>query len=470
MTNSKNFKVLLINVSLRPTSKNLYFPIGLAYIATAIKNAGFNFEIIDMDVLKLSDIELEKRIKGIRFDVAAMGCIVTGYKRIKELCHLIKRIKDVPIIIGNSVATSIPNILLKKTKADIAVLGEGDITIIDLLKTLKEDTPLENVKGIAFKRDGNVIFTSEREIIPSLGDLPFINYDLFNMDVYLERFKLSISEPYPIEFEQLKSFPINTARGCPFKCTFCYHVFRDKKYRYRSVENIIQEIEILKEKFGVNHIEFADELSLFSKSQAEKLADYFIEKKINVYWAANCRAGFFKENDIDLAKKLKLAGCITLGYSLESADEAILNAMDKRFNRDDFEIQTKILHQVGIVPITSIVIGYPQETPETIQKTFDLCLKCRIYPSTGYLLPQPGTPMYDLAIERGLITDEEEYLLKMGDRQDFTINFTTMTQEKIENITRKNLKKISQELNMRLNDENLIKTGHYRYQKKDSSC
>ena len=467
---NKNFKVLLINVSLRPTSKNIYFPIGLAYITSAIKNAGFNFEIIDMDALRLSDIELERLIKGARFDVVAMGCIVTGYKHIKRLCHLIKRVHNVPIIIGNSVATSIPHILLNKTNADIAVLGEGDITIIELLKALKDDTPLEDVKGIAFKKDGNVIFTREREIISSLDELPFINYDLFNMDIYLERFKLSISEPYPIEFDQLKSFPINTARGCPFKCTFCYHVFRGKKYRYRSVENIIQEIEILKEKYGVNHVEFADELSLFSKSQAEKLADYFIEKKINVYWAANCRAGFFKENDIELAKKLKLAGCITLGYSLESADETILNAMDKKFNPDDFEIQTKILHQVGIVPTTSIVIGYPQETLETIQKTFDFCLRCKIYPSTGYLLPQPGTPMYDLAIERGLIKDEEEYLLKLGDRQDFTINLTTMAQEEIEKITRENLKKISQELNLGLNNENLIKTGHSRHQKKDSPC
>ncbi|KKN46127.1 hypothetical protein LCGC14_0675980 [marine sediment metagenome] len=455
------FRILLINISLRPESEKIYFPIGFAYIATAISNAGFEFEILDLDALRLSDEELEMQIKSSQYNVVAMGCIVTGYRYIKKVCELIKKHHNIPIIVGNSVATSIPHILMDKTQADIGVIGEGDITIIELINALRDKTPIEEVKGIFFRKNGEVIFTEERELIKSLDELPFINYDLFDMDIYLKRFKLSISEPYPIEFDKIKALPVNTARGCPFQCTFCYHVFRGRKYRYRSVENIVSELELLKEKYGVNYIQFADELSLFSKTQAEKLADYFIKKKLNIFWEADCRAGFFKENDIELAKKLKLAGCVSLGYSLESAEETILKAMDKHIKINDFEVQTKILQEVGIIPVTSIVIGYPQETPETLQKTFDCCLKCNIFPSAGYLLPQPGTPMYDLAIEMGLIKDEEEYLLRMGDRQDFTINFTKMSQEEIERITRKNLKKISEKLNLGLKKERLIKTGHY---------
>lgn len=458
---NERFRVQLINISLRPKSEKLFFPIGLAYIATAISYAGFESEILDLDVLRLSDEELEMQIKNAKFDVVAMGCIVTGYKHIKKICELIKKYHDVPIIVGNSVATSIPHILLNRTKADIGVIGEGDITIIELLSALRDKTPIEDVKGIFFKKNGKVVFTEERELIKSLDDIPFINYDLFDINVYLQRFKLNIPEPYPIEFDKIKALPINTARGCPFQCSFCYHVFRGKKYRYRSVENIVNEIEILKEKYGLNYVQFADELSLFTTKQAEKLADYFIKKKLNIFWTADCRAGLFKENDIELAKKLKLAGCVSLGYSLESADETILVAMDKHIKINDFEVQTKILHEVGIIPVTSLVIGYPQETPETLQKTFDCCLKCNIYPSAGYLLPQPGTPMYNLAIEMGLIKDEEEYLLRIGDRQDFTINLTKMSQEEIESITKNNLKKISEKLNLGLKEEKLIKSGHY---------
>ncbi|MDD5433509.1 MAG: radical SAM protein [Candidatus Pacebacteria bacterium] len=461
-------KVLIINIALRPQSQNLMFPIGLAYIATAIKNAGFQFKILDLDVLRISDEEVEERLKNINFDVVAFGCIVTGYKFVKKLAALIKKHKNVPVIVGNSVADSIPELLLNKTLVDVAVMGEGDITIVELLKALESKTPLDNVKGIFFKRDGQIVSTPSREPIANLDSLPFINYNLFSMEVYLDKFKFNLSEPYPMEFNSIRSLPINTARGCPFRCTFCYHVFKKVPYRVRSVENIGQEIKYLQRKFGLNYIQFADELSLFSKERANDLADYFLKEKIDMFWIADCRAGLFGEDDLELAVKLKKSGCLELGYSLESADEEILKAMNKRITVEEFNVQTRVLQQAGIKTSTSLVVGCPGETEETLKKTFDCCYDNNIYPSTGYLLPQPGTVLYQHAIETGKIKDEEEYLLAMGDRQDFTINLTDMEQEKMEYLVKSHLKRISDKLNLGLDPEHLIKTGHYR-QKKDKA-
>lgn len=464
-SNDEDFKVLLINISLRPNSKVKVFPIGLGYIATAIYNAGFNFEILDLDKLRFSDSEIEEYIRNAKFDVVAMGCIVTGYKYVKKISEIIKKYKDVPIIVGNSVATSIPNIIMNRMKVDIGVVGEGDKTIIELLKALRDNISLDEVKGIFYKKNNEVIFTPPREIIQNLGDLPFIKYDLFDIKFYLEKGRNQIPEPYPIEFEKIKALPVNTARGCPFKCGFCYHVFRNVKYRTRSIEHIGQEIKFLIEKFGVNYILFCDELSLFTRKRAYKLADYIISNKLDFFWIADCRAGLFREEDLDLALKLKKAGCISLGYSLESADDVILAKMNKKITVKDFIIQTRVLYKAGINTSTSLVIGYPEETPETLQKTFDVCYENDIYPSAGYLLPQPGTPIYDYALETGKIKDEEEYLLKMGDRQDFTINLTNMKQEEIESIVKKNLKKISEKLKLNIEEEKLIKSGHYRQKK-----
>lgn len=462
-------KILLINVSLRPNSRNLIFPVGLAYIATAIKRAGFKFEILDLDALRLSDEETEDYLKNADFDVAALGCIVTGYKFVKKLTALIKKYKDVPIIVGNSVADSIPEILLSKTMADIAVIGEGDITIIELLKTIEKNLPLENVKGISFLRNGQIISTPPREPICDLDSLPFIDYDLFDMETYVAKCKFNLSEPYPMEFDLLRSLPINTARGCPFRCTFCYHVFKKSPYRVRSVENIGQEIKYLQKKFGLNYIQFADELSLFSKEQANDLADYLLRENINIFWVADCRAGLFQEGDSGLALKLKKAGCVELCYSLESADQEILKAMNKRITVQEFMTQTRVLQEAGISTATSLVIGHPLETEETIKKTFDCCYESNIYPSAGYLLPQPGTPIYQYALQSGKIQDEEEYLLKMGDRQDFRINLTNMEQEKIEGLVKHHLKRIADKLNLGLDSDHLIKTGHYRQKKRDAS-
>lgn len=454
-------KVLLINISLRPNSRKIIFPIGFGYIATAVKRAGFDFEILDLDALRPPDKEVEEYIKKTEFDVAAFGCIVTGYKYVKKLAETIKKYKDVPVVVGNSVASSIPKILLTKTKADVGVMGEGDTTIVELLKAIENKAPLEEVRGIFFKKNGEIFFTPPREIISDLDTLPIIDYELFNMETYIDKCRFNVTEPYPVDFSSLRALPIDTARGCPYNCTFCYHVFKKNKYRFRSTENICREIKYLQEKYGLNYAHFFDDLTFFSKEQAGNFADYVIKEGLKFFWSANVRAGLLGENDLDVALKLKKSGCVELVYSLESANEEILRAMNKRISLQDFTNQTKILQKAGIPVSTSLVIGYPQETKQTIQETFDCCYENNIYPSTGYLLPQPGTPIYDLAVKSGKIKDEEKYLLEMGDRQDFHINLTEMPQEKVEELVENHLKRIAEKLNLNLDKDHLIKTEHY---------
>lgn len=458
-------RVLLINICLRPDSEKVIFPIGLGYIATAIKRAGFGLEILDLDVLRLSDEEIEEYLKKTDFDVVAFGCIVTGYKFVKKLAGLIKKYKDVPIIVGNSVASSIPNILLEKTKVDIGVFCEGDVTIVEVLRAIEQKRPLKEVKGIFFRKQGKVFFTPPRELISNLDKLPFIDYQLFDTSTYLAQCRLSVNEPYPIDFNSLRVLPINTARGCPFNCTFCYHVFKNQRYRTRSFGHIAREIKYLQKRYGINYVQFFDELTILTKERASQLADYFLKERIDVFWTADCRVGLLGEDDLDLARQLKKAGCVSLGYSLESADENILRAMNKMIDPRDFISQTRVLQKAGITPVTSLVVGYPQETEETLKKTFDCCYEADIYPSAGYLLPQPKTPMYEYARRVGKIPDEEEYLLGLGDRQDFTINLTGMAQERIEALVQYHLKRISDKLALGLKEDQLVKTGHYRQKK-----
>lgn len=458
----KYMKILVINIALRPDSNKVMFPIGLGYVVTAMERAGFNFDIYDLDALRPTDEQIDEYIKNKDFDVVAMGCMVTGYKHVKKLTEIIKKYKkDSIIIVGNSVANSIPEILMKYTKADIGVMSEGDITIVELLRAIEEEKPLEDVKGIFFKKEDEVFFTPKREAIHDLNSLPRINYDLFDMKTYLAKCKYNVTEPYPIPFEDIIELPINTARGCLFNCSFCYHVFKDKRYRVRSIENIAEEIKLLKEKYGLNYVQFSDELTLFSREQAHKFADGLLAANIKIYWQACCRAGLFKEQDLDLALKLKKAGCVELEYSLESGDPEILRAMNKMISIEDFTIQTKILKQAGITVSTSIVIGYPQETEESLKRTFDVCYDSDVYPSAGYLLPQPGTIIYDYAKAIGKIPDEEDYVLKIGDRQDFTLNLTGMPQEELERLVRMNLKRIADKLNLGLSEDKLVKTGHH---------
>lgn len=456
-------KVLMINVCLRPYLKEALFPVGLAYVASAIKRAGYDLEIIDIDLNRYSNEEVEKLLRIKKYDVVAFGCLVTGYKIVKNLAETIKGIKDVPIITGNSVATSIPEILLSKTKVDIAVIGEGDITIVELLKALDNGTPLEEVRGIQYKRNGRIVATAAREIIADINAIPMINWELFDIEHYIDKHRHSIPEPYPLGIELLRAMPVNTARGCIYRCGFCYHIFRGQRYRPRSPKLICSEIKYLKEKYGVNYIFFWDELTLHSRQQCSDFCDQILNESLQIFFIACCRGNLFGKDDIELAKKLKKSGCRVLGYSLESADPEILKSMNKKITVEEFCIQTKVCQEAGLTAVTSLVIGYPEETEETIKKTFDVCYENAIYPSTGYLTPQPGTPIYDYAVRTAKIQDEEEYLLNViGDRQDFRINLTRLPQEKIESLVKEQLKRISDKLRVGVSNSNLIKTGHYK--------
>jgi len=456
--------LLVINISLRPASPLKLFPIGLGYITTAMRRAGFTFDLLDIDALRLSDHEVENFIKKKKYDVVCMGCIVTGYKIVKALANLVKEYHPQAIIIaGNSVATSIVDTLLTRTKVDIAVMSEGDETIVELLRTLSKSGSLEQVRGICFVKDGKVIRTPPRPIIKNISTLPFIDFTIFDVETYISTSKFAVSDPLPIPREKIRALPVNTARGCVANCRFCYHVFRSFPYRYRSPESIVAEIKQLVTTYSLNYILFWDELTFFSKKQTLELIDKILEKDIHFYWVGLCRANLFQiDEDIEIMKKMKQAGCIGMGYSLESAEPEILKAMNKNITVEQFSRQTQLFHQAEIHTVTSLVLGFPQETPESIRKTFDCCIDNRVYPSAGYLLPQPGSDMYDYAQQHGFIDDEEEYLLKMGDRQDLRLNMTKMSDKEFENHVLKGLKRCNEKLQVGLQYEELIKTTYYR--------
>ncbi|MDP3787245.1 MAG: radical SAM protein [Candidatus Omnitrophota bacterium] len=464
-------KVLLINLCIRrDTSKKIY-PVGLGYVASAIYTAGYSLDIVDVDIHRYSDEELEGVLRKKDFDVVGFGCIVTGYKVVKNLCSMIKRInKNAIIIVGNSVAASIPQLLLSKTEADIAVIGEGDVTIVDLLKCIERKKPLDEVEGIYFKSNNKIIANKPRPPIANLDTIPLPKWDLFETDVYVRESKNFVSEPYPIPKKEIKVFPVNTARGCVYKCTFCYHVFRENRYRWRSPSSVIKEIKELKKLYGINYINFWDELTFFAKKQAEELIDKIIEEDLDIYWTASCRADLFKEDNLELVKKIKKSGCVGLGYSLESANEDILKSMNKFIKTEDFLRQKKILDKAGIVTWTSLVFGYPEETEETIRETMGFCYENNIYPSVGYLLPQPGSPMYQYIIDKRLIADEEEYLLSMGDRQDLRLNLTNVPSERFKFLIREYLGKINKKLGFNIPEDKLIKVGHCKAAPKASDA
>ena len=502
-------KILFVNPSLRPGKEgHLYLPVGLGYVMTYVKQSGIKFDLLDIDAGNYDNQYVENYFIKNKYDVVCVGSIVTHYRWIKWFVNTVKKYQpNSKVIVGNSVGGSIPEVLFQTTKVDIVIYGEAEITMVEILSSLNDDKPLGEivepiveiphankgypstikgvgVDGIIYRHsNGSIVNNGKRKAVKNIDSFPFPDWDIFDVQTYLESGKrLGASHSWFYKSEEAIPMPINTARGCVFKCTFCHYVFWHDPYRHRSAQNVLEEIKRNQKKYNANFFNFWDELSFHKIGPAEKFVDELIKEDLKFHWTCAIRADLMgkpddnkgnpipREKRLELAKKFVKAGCVTVGYSLESGSDTILKSMNKRVKSEYFEEQVGICNEAGLVTNTSLVLGYPQETKETLDETFSKLLRLGVYPSTGYLLPLPETGMWNHAIENGHIKDIDKYLTSITERQDFSLNMTKMDEEEMKNYTLNWLDKLNREFGNKLDKSKLIKTGGYdRHSKHQNS-
>lgn len=460
-------KIAFINPSLRPNAKVKRIPVGLGYVLTAVKSAGIEFDLIDMDIYNITFNALKKILEEQKYDVISLGAIVSSFKLVKEIAQIIRDVSPRAIIIaGNSVASSIPETLMEHTEVNIGIIGEADYIIVELLQALKNKEDIKNVKGIFYKEDKIIKYTPKRDIEKNIDNFGFPAWETFDIEEYYKAGDVNTNAFISDSKEDIKWMPLNSGRGCPYFCSFCYITVRDDKKRYRrySKEAIIQEMKRLHYKYGANSISFWDDLAFPNRLVFKNTVDAILNLDFKFTWNAPVRGDLFRKKDLDLLKKAKKSGCLDLGYSLENADETILTAIDKKLDVNQFIEQSKVLREADIIPRTSIIFGYPQETPETIKKTIDVCEEAGVYPSVGFLLALPGTPVYKSLRTEGYIPNEYEYLMKIGDRQDFSLNYTSMSNELFTSEVTNRLHELAKKQGLKF--DNPLKTIHYQKPKK----
>ena len=476
MPKEKNeLKLLFVNPCLRPGSNGFTKlpPLGLAAVMTYFESKGYNFTLLDIDINEYSDNYVENYIKNNHFDFILIGTIITHYKWIKQFVNMTKKYQpDSCVIVGNSVAGAIPDLFLNKTKGDIVVTGEGEISAYEAVEAVRLGKDLKTVTGISFRNDDGTITTTEHRKVGDINDFPFINWDYFDIERYInQKVKIPSISDLPNQ-EMIRSMPIISARGCAFRCSFCHFVYWDDPYRNRTPESILGEIKYLIEKYNVNHIDFFDDLTFASAHQVVKLCDAIEKSGLKFKWSASIRVDLFSraklsfDDSLKVAKRMKANGCIASGFALESGNKEILKMMNKEIDPSEFLTTVKIMREAEIYVPISVIFGYPIETKETIKETFDQCVKAGIYPSIGFLLPLPYTAMYDYAKANGYITDEDRYLDSITERQDICVNMTKLSDKVIMDEIKIGAADLNDMLKLGLTEETYIKTKGYKTSKK----
>ncbi len=401
-----------------------YFPQGLGYIAAVLLRSGYEVNIYNQDMHHYPEDHLQHYLDENRYDVIGLSFIAGYYQYRKaiKISKAINRSKNRPFfIIGGHGPSPEPEFFMRKTGADAIVMGEGELTIVDLLNAIKNNQPFDNIKGIAYRSDKKCIINERRSLISDIDSVPFPAYDLFPMEYYrLLRMPKCTSNDFII--------PMLSGRGCTFKCNFCYRM--DEGLRPRSNEGIIEEIKMLKKNYRVTHITFGDELLMSSPERTISLCNDFIKQKVDIKWDCNGRLNYARKEVLDLMKK---SGCVFINYGIEALDDRILKNMNKALATKQIIKGIEATLNAGISPGLNIIFGNIGENRETLAKGVDFLLKYddgaqmrTIRPVTPY----PGSPLYYYAIKKGLLKDCEDFYENKHINSDLlAVNFTDMTDD-----------------------------------------
>ena len=400
------------------------FPLGLAYIAAALRCEGVDVEIYNQDMHHYPDEHLTEHLNENTFDVIGVGVIggYYQYRKLLSLSNAINSSRNRPFyIIGGHGPSPEPEYFMDKTHADAVVIGEGEVTIVDLLKALSNHQPLSTVRGIAFRNGDSIIVNERQPLINDLDSIPHPAYDLFPIEYYrLLRLEHVASTDFTMS--------ILSGRGCSFKCNFCYRM--DEGLRLRKNEAIIEEIELLQKDYRITYIEFEDELLMSSIQRVESLCSDFIRAGLNIRWSCNGRLNYARP---DLLRLMKEAGCVFINYGIEAMDDQILRNMNKALTTEQIIQGIEATLNVGISPGYNIIFGNIGENRDTLENGVQFLLKyddCTQMRTIRPVTPYPGSQLYYYAIEKGLLKDCRDFYEEKHLNSDLlAVNFTDMSDE-----------------------------------------
>lgn len=373
----------------RKLAKESYVPpIGIMSLAAVLRQNGYaDITLFDMafhsqDLIVDECIKMEPNIIGLSTDTISFenGTVLLG--RIK------KQYKKGTYLIGGVHPSIAPEQALLQTKADVAVMGEGEITIVDIVKAIESKQGFSDIKGTAFMDNGQYIQNEPQDFIKDLDSIPIPARDLLPMDKYLKT-----SPDIPMLYPTMTLF---ASRGCKANCIYCQPVAKNlfgKRMRQRSVSSVVSEIDSLKDKYSFNNLYFTDDELLYNgRDWIEELCTTFIENKLNLRWICQARVD---QIDNDLVMLMKRSGCYAIGFGVESGSNRILKYMRKGYNVSQVERAFEICRQNRIITTCNLMVGTPGETFETIQESIDMLIKIR--PNLvrcSITTPTPGSDLH----------------------------------------------------------------------------
>lgn len=367
---------------------SLQQPLGIAYLAAYVRENGYDVEIIDSMAEGLGEEEIVSRIHGDLVGITASTIEITSAV---SLAKVIKKSRDVPVIIGGPHVSALPRDVMKNRCFDAGIVGEGEMTLIELVKCFETGKGLGDVKGIAYRSKERVVITKRRDLICDLDSLPFPARDLL--------LPLYFYKPTPASNRKTPLGSLITSRGCPYRCVYCDKGVFGQVYRARSPGNIADEIEELINKYGARELRFWDDVINLDNERMVGICKEIIDRGIDIEWSCIARINNINREQLYWMKK---AGCWQISYGLESGNDKILRIINKGLTTGMVRNVVRMTKRFGIGARGFFMLGLPGENEGTMRDTIDFAKSIPL-DSAHFAIatPYPNTEMwknYDIRI------------------------------------------------------------------------
>jgi len=391
-------------------------PIGLLYLGAILKRAGHTVKLIDVhnNFIIGRQVNLKNEVNFFKPDLVGVNCFVTGrFKSAINICNQVKEANvNIPVVMGGIHSSMLPKEIMEEYKCiDYICLGEGEKFILDLMHAhFNDKSALKDIDGIAYREHDKIVINPKTMFIQDLDEIPFPDYDLIDIhDYWFDTSKWFNPKKLPINV----SLPIISSRSCPNKCTFCSnYLIQGRKWRARSAKNVVDEIEFLYKKYNQHYFSFLDDNLTLSKKRILDICNEILARKLDIQFDTPNGLSI-KTLDKEILDSMTKAGLIRVSVAVEHGSEYMRNSVMKK------NLSTKAIYDFfkysknykNLTVKAFFVIGYPQETRETLQETYDMIQKISPYLDflgMFFVSPFPGTEVFTYCQKHSLINLSKE--------------------------------------------------------------
>lgn len=393
-------KIFLINPSHGEVYGKLTPPdhphLGLAYIAAVLEAEKHAVRIIDIDAEALTYEKLGRIFQDEKPDMVGITATTPVFYSALRIAETVKENSSAYTVIGGIHATLMPKECAESSFIDFVVVGEGEKTIVELVDAIRDKGDVSNIKGLVYRKGSEIVLNEAREPIQDLDAIPFPARHLFKNQKYT----------YP-DALRYPACPIITSRGCPGNCTFCTAKYlHGKRFRCRSAENVLDEIETLIKDHGVREIHIWDDNFITNRNRVFAFRDGVLKRKIKVLFSFpnGVRADFISR---DILKALKDFGTYSIAIGVESGNQNILDMIQKGIKLEQIENAFRLAKEIKLETWGFFLLGLPGEDGKTMSDTIDFAIKLDPDIAKFHVLkPFPKSAVYEQLKAQGLIIDE----------------------------------------------------------------